>query len=405
MIQHTQPPLLTGATFGHRSWGHVFIAVWRDLSSQAIMTNYDNSIPNVAPTVSLNSPSDASSDSDTTPTLDFTGTDADTDSIEYNVQVHTDTGFGSTISKTDLTSGSGSSATSFNTASISPGSNKLILLAVASRVSGAGNNVPTATGNGLTWEVVESAKDSLSWNMVTILRAMGSSPTSGAVTIDFAGQTQINAIWSITEFDGVDTSGTNGSGAIVQDAENSGASVTSLTVTLGAFSAGANATYGAFVSEVNQNTTFGSGFTEIHETNITDNTGQTQWKNSNDTTVDWSWTSNARVAGIGVEIKASPPLIDAYSETDSGFANPDTGGDTHPFNSGENIQYTVQAGDALATGTYYWRVRGLDPAGTNSYGSWSSTRSFTITSSGPTLDQVMRHGNWFNSGTEQSFTF
>ncbi len=385
--------------------GPRFIIVWRDLSSQAIMTNYDNSIPNVAPTVSLNSPADTASTSDTTPTFDFTGTDADTDSIEYNVQIHTDNGFGSTISKTDLTSGSGSSATSFNTASISPGSNKLILLAVASRVSGGGNNIPTATGNGLTWQVVQSAKESASWNMVTILRAMGSSPTSGAVTIDFAGQTQTNAIWSISEYDGVDTSGSNGSGAIVQDAENSAAAATSLTVTLGTFSAGANATYGAFVSEVNQNTTFGSGFTEIHETNITDNSGQTQWKNSNDTTVDWSWTSGARVAGIGLEIKAAAPLIDVVSETDAGFVNPDTGGDTHPFNNAENIQYTVQAGDTLATGTYYWRVRGLDPAGTNSYGSWSSTYSFTVTSSGPTLDQVMRHGNWFSSGAEQSFTF
>ena len=77
-------------------------------------------------------------------------------------------------------------------------------------------------------------------------------------------------------------------------------------------------------------------------------------------------------------------VIDDVSETDAGFVNPDTGGDTHPFNSGENIQFTVQAGDALAAGTYYWRVRGLDPTGSNTYGAWSSTRSFEVTGGGGT---------------------
>lgn len=32
----------------------------------------------------------------------------------------------------------------------------------------------------------------------------------------------------------------------------------------------------------------------------------------------------------------------------------------------------------LTAGTYYWRVRGIDLGGTNTYGSWSSIRSFTI---------------------------
>ena len=30
---------------------------------------------------------------------------------------------------------------------------------------------------------------------------------------------------------------------------------------------------------------------------------------------------------------------------------------------------------------------------------------FATTTTGPTLDQVMRHGNWFSSGSEQAFTF
>lgn len=87
---------------------------------------------------------------------------------------------------------------------------------------------------------------------------------------------------------------------------------------------------------------------------------------------------------------ASGQMIISYTPGDDGFVNPDTGGDLSPFNSGENIQFTVQAGDALAAGTYYWRVRAKDPSGTNTYGAWSSTRSFTITSGG-----TVNYNNFF----------
>lgn len=75
---------------------------------------------------------------------------------------------------------------------------------------------------------------------------------------------------------------------------------------------------------------------------------------------------------------------------------------TDPFPSGANTQFTVESGDALASGTYYWRVRGIDPSGSNSYGAWSSTRSFTIsTGGGPVssgndwpLFQIRGFRNW-----------
>lgn len=74
----------------------------------------------------------------------------------------------------------------------------------------------------------------------------------------------------------------------------------------------------------------------------------------------------------------SSPLIDKVSGTDAGFSNPDDGGDTDPFNNNENIQYAVQSADYLAEGTYYWRVRGIDPNGGNAYGAWSTSRSFRV---------------------------
>lgn len=44
-------------------------------------------VPQTSPTVALNSPADASSDSDTTPTLTFTGTDDESDDVTYQIQI------------------------------------------------------------------------------------------------------------------------------------------------------------------------------------------------------------------------------------------------------------------------------------------------------------------------------
>lgn len=88
--------------------------------------------------------------------------------------------------------------------------------------------------------------------------------------------------------------------------------------------------------------------------------------------------------------------VDALSETDLGFANVTTPADTDPFNSGDTISYTVQSGDALSNGTtYFYRVRGYDPDGSESWGSWSTVRSLTI-------DTAFTDGNaWFETHEAQ----
>src|SRR5687767_13823040 len=103
---------------------------------------------------------------------------------------------------------------SYATASITPTANRLILCFVQSRASSAA--VPTLTGCGLTWVQVSTGANSTTALRLTLFRAMGAAPSTGALTIDFGGQVQANCSWSVVEFDGVDTSGTNGSGAIVQ---------------------------------------------------------------------------------------------------------------------------------------------------------------------------------------------
>jgi len=77
---------------------------------------------------------------------------------------------------------------------------------------------------------------------------------------------------------------------------------------------------------------------------------------------------------------AGGALLDKLSASDAGFANTVSGGDTDPFNSGEKVSFTVQAGDALSYGTYYWRARAKDPSGSDTWSSWTTARSFSMTS-------------------------
>lgn len=519
------------------------------------------------PTVALNSPADASSDSDTTPTLDFTGTDAQSNDIRYNVQIATSAFVDLTCESLD-TNVSNGTLSDFSTASISPAANKLVLLwfMVKNSSSVDPTDPSSVVGNGLTWvQVNKIVYDTTTTSRRTLFvyRSMGASPSSGAITVTF-GETESGVIWGVDQFTGADTSGTNGSGAIVQSLTDSDESTTAdaMTITLSAFGNPANGAWGVF-GDSDQNTfTAGSGFTLI--SNTADATVfsrvASEFSSSADPTVDISLSGAAdNLGGIAIEIKAATQIIsDKVSGTDSGFANPDgtvlatdpftradnssagmnlgaswtasvpnydlgissnqayqtvntsdnvafnnavlannqyvqakmavattassgmgviirasatdyvmfqqqqssnqcfvywynggaytqigstysgkfsdndiirleargttikayingvlvisganasipsSGkagilldengdriddfecGDLEPYNSGENIQYTVQAGDALAVGTYYWRVRGIDPSGSNSYGAWSSARSFTITAGGGT---------------------
>lgn len=219
------------------------------------------------------------------------------------------------ISATNLTTtGSGTDAASYTTDTVSPGSNRLVLLWVYS-IAASAPNVPTVSGNGLTWQQIDSQIDTNNLRRGTLFRAMGASPSSGIVTIDFGGQTQAGAAWSVAEFDGVDTSGSNGSGAIVQSAKTASVGTsTSLTVTLSAFSSVSNATFGAFGIPLNTAglPDPGSGFTELGQRNQSSPNLAivTEWLNGTDTTVD-STSAAASVpwVGIAVEIKLAPVVV------------------------------------------------------------------------------------------------
>lgn len=221
------------------------------------------------------------------------------------------------ITCANVTSGTDSDGNSTaTTASISPTSNNLILITISSRTAISTNpNIPTVTGLGLTWVTVNSVvwdTTSSSRKRTTIIRALGT-VTPGTLSIDFGGQNQTRAYWIVDQFTGIDTSGTNGSGAIVQSATNKDetplAAGGTLTVTLSAFSNTGNATYGGFAMDSgNGDVTAGTGFTRISHIDDSVNaiSSATEFRPDNDTTVTAvnNSTFSGAMGGVGVEIKA-----------------------------------------------------------------------------------------------------
>lgn len=213
------------------------------------------------------------------------------------------------IAATNLTTVAGGlSVTSYTTASTSPGANNLELLWVYS-IAATAPNIPTITWNSATWTQIDTQLDSAGTRRLTLFRSLTASPTSGTGTIDFGVQAQLGACWSYVEYTGIDTSGTNGAGAIVQSAKNNSAgNATSLTVTLAAFSSASNATAAGFGIPLNTagQPAVGSGFTATGQANqsSTNTAIGSEFNSGNDTTVDMNaGAASIPWTGIAVEIK------------------------------------------------------------------------------------------------------
>jgi len=218
------------------------------------------------------------------------------------------------ITATVLTSGSDETdRTVYTTASVSPGSNKLILAIVNGlRLAVSPNSAPTFAGNGLTWVQVgtvayEHAGGETGRTRMSVFRAMGAAPSSGAITFTFP-ETQARASWSIIEFDNIDTGGANGADAIVQSIISAEATTTNPIATLAAFGSINNATFGTTGWSVGDPTvTPGTGFAELSEDDLPPNgTGvQTEFRLDNDTTVDVTYAPAVRTVIFGIEIKSA----------------------------------------------------------------------------------------------------
>ena len=220
------------------------------------------------------------------------------------------------MARTNLTSGSSTAtASTYKTGVFSPASDQLVLAFVTSTViGGAAAPIPAANGNGLTWVQVASVDlAGLPDSRLTCLRAMGAAPVAGVLTFDFGGAAQTLCAWSVFEYDNIDESGSDGSGALAQFVTNSGTGTT-LPVLLGPLADPAKSTVaGAIVVEASVAVSPGAGLSQIDQQPFAKGanrgTLQTEDRIGGGQTVDWSWTGSARSAAIAVEIKAQVIIV------------------------------------------------------------------------------------------------
>jgi len=251
----------------------------------------------------------------------------------------------------NLTGGGTSAAQSANTASISPSANRLILVTVHAYIStgSAQPGTPTVTGNGITYALVGSQDvDNSGTDRATIFvfRGMAAAPSAGAVTISFAPATMTRIQWSIDQSDAnVDTSGTNGSGAIVQTTGVTTASgATSASVNYPSAMTSGNSGYSGWGHQVQEAKTPRAGWTELADvTTVTLAAVETQYIAGTDTAGSVSWASGSRGGGIIVEIAA------ATSAAITGTAAPTQAADTSAASG--KLGYTGTAGPAQAANT------------------------------------------------------
>lgn len=216
-----------------------------------------------------------------------------------------------------LTAGSSfTDTTTYATGSITPTANRLVLAAFASNVFSLGNTPvsPSIVGNSLSWSLVASLNFEFGGGFtnsnLSVFRALNSGPNTSAISITYSIKIDTCA-WAIAEFSGIDTSGANGSAAVVQSAVGSASTSATCIVSLAAFANANNATYGVFaVTDTSAGTisiSQGAGFTLLATTGQEWCSIGLEWVNSNQTTVLMSTPAAKQgMGGIAIEIAAAP---------------------------------------------------------------------------------------------------
>jgi hypothetical protein len=233
----------------------------------------------------------------------------------------------------NLTGGGTSSATSGVTASVSPTANRLIFVTVHAYLSTGSVQpaTPSVTGNGITYALEKSQDvDTAGVDRATLFlfRGMSSSPTSGAVTISFGAVSQTRIQWSVDQSDAnVNTSGTNGSGAVVQSTGVTlGSAGTSASVNYATTMRASSGGFSAWGHQVQEGKTPRSGWTEVADvTTVSLASVETQYIAGTDTAGSASWATSSRAGGIIVEVASPPVLLAAYSYSGTGTVADDSG--------------------------------------------------------------------------------
>jgi hypothetical protein len=206
-------------------------------------------------------------------------------------------------------------ASSYSFAPITAINNRLYVAFVSTSIgSGTSPAATSVSGAGLTFTEIGTAggvlySGSPGVRRIQAWRALvASGAATGPVAISLNGtSTGMDAV--LLEFTGTNTSGTNGSGAVVQSATNKASTATALTVTLAAFGSSTNRPVAFFNHRVAESTTQESGYTELDDANHSSPAAgaECEWHvSAADTTPSASWGTAGAAAGFAIEVRASP---------------------------------------------------------------------------------------------------
>ena len=208
-----------------------------------------------------------------------------------------------------------SNTSSYTSGTVAFVANRLYLLAVAHSDAAAEATQPTigAGTSGLTFVNIGSVPfDTIASNLhrLTVFRALlTGSVFSSTFTVNF-GDASTGCLTQLTEVSSVVTTGTAGADAvrnIVTGSANAGANP---SITLAAFAATKNGTWGCFATDIATAPTAGSGLTALAATTYaTPTTGLfTEWQQTNNTSVNCTLTTSDW-GGLALELVATAPGV------------------------------------------------------------------------------------------------
>jgi hypothetical protein len=210
---------------------------------------------------------------------------------------------------------SGTDAAAYSFPPITAANGRLYVVFVNTSIgTGAAPWATSLSGAGLSFAELGtpggvSYSGSTGVRRVQVWRALASAgATSGAIAISLSGtSTGMDAV--LLEFGGVDTSGTNGAGAIAQTAFRTVQGATSLSMALAPLASPNDRPAAFFAHRAAEATTEAPGYTELddaaHSSPVTG--VECQWHASSaDNAPSASWSTAADAAGVVLVIKAAP---------------------------------------------------------------------------------------------------
>jgi len=210
---------------------------------------------------------------------------------------------------------SSTDATSYSFGSVAASNNRLYVVFLNTAI-GSGT-APAATGvlgAGLTFNEIGPAGGELYSGAAGVRRMqawralVGSGATTGAITINLNG-TSIGMDAVLLEFTGMDTSGANGSGAIVQSVSAEVNGGTSLSLSMAAFGSSSNRPVAFFSHRLNEASAEEAGYIKLDDGNHTAPTHSAvcEWNATTaETSPSASWVTAADGAGFALEVKKGP---------------------------------------------------------------------------------------------------